>query len=122
MAIAVIELPRMRRGTRQYKTAVKVARELATARVQHFNAHYGARHTSITIRKQRTRWGSASTRGTLSFNYRIVHLPPELVDYIIVHELCHLIEMNHSTRFWARVAETVPDWKEHRKALRRYRF
>ncbi|HVW71583.1 MAG TPA: M48 family metallopeptidase [Candidatus Paceibacterota bacterium] len=112
----------MRRGTRQYKTAVKAARELATERVKHFNAHYAVRHTSITIRKQRTRWGSASTRGTLSFNYRIVHLPPELIDYIIVHELCHLIEMNHSQRFWARVAETIPHWKEHRKALRRSRF
>jgi predicted metal-dependent hydrolase len=117
-----IQLPRMRRGTALYKAAVGEAKKMAEERIARFGAYYEVRHARVSIRKQKTRWGSASTRGTLSFNYRIIFLPPELADYIVVHELCHLKEMNHSARFWALVAETVPDWKERRKALRRYRF
>ena len=120
------QLPRMRRRTAPYRSAVREARKMAEARVARFGAYYearhGVRHARVSIRKQKTRWGSASTRGTLSFNYRIVFLPSELADYIVVHELCHLKEMNHSARFWALVVETVPDWRERRKALRRYRF
>lgn len=121
-----IQLPRMRRGTAPYRAAVKEARRMAEERVARFGKYYeerhGVRHARVSIRKQKTRWGSASTRGTLSFNYRIVFLPSELADYIVVHELCHLKEMNHSARFWALVAETIPEWKERRKRLRSYRF
>ena len=63
--------------------------------------------------------GSCSSRGNLGFNYRIVKLPPELVHYIVVHELCHLKEFNHSPKFWALVAEEVPNWKAARTALRK---
>jgi predicted metal-dependent hydrolase len=76
----------------------------------------------MSIRSQRTRWGSASSRGNLSFNYRIIYLPPELQDLIIAHELCHLREMNHSPAFWALVEKAVPDYKRLRRELRRYRF
>jgi len=76
----------------------------------------------VSIRKQRTRWGSASTTGNLSFNYRIAFLPAHLADYIIVHELCHLIEHNHSAKFWAQMARVLPDYARLRKELRSYRF
>lgn len=116
----------MRRGGKPYRAAVKEAKKIAEERIERFGTYYtgrhGVRHARVSIRKQKTRWGSASTRGTLSFNYRIVFLPSELADYIVVHELCHLKEMNHSARFWALVVETIPDWKARRAALRRYRF
>jgi predicted metal-dependent hydrolase len=106
-----------KREIEQYK---KEALQLVTERLLHFNQQYGFRYTKISIRNQKTRWGSCSRTGTLSFNYRIALLPSGLADYIIVHELCHLKEMNHSVKFWKLVSETTPDWKERRKALRKY--
>lgn len=76
-------------------------------------------HT-ITIKNHRTRWGSCSKEGSLNFNYRIALLPAELAEYIIVHEVCHLFELNHSRRFWNRVAELLPDYLVRRKRLREY--
>ncbi|NBS67881.1 M48 family peptidase [bacterium] len=66
----------------------------------------------------RTRWGSCSKRGNLNFNYRILFLPPHLADYLIVHELCHLKEFNHSPRFWALVAQGCPNYHACKKELR----
>ncbi|MBP9762131.1 M48 family metallopeptidase [Patescibacteria group bacterium] len=76
-------------------------------------------HT-ITIKNHRTRWGSCSKRGNLNFNYRIALLPTELAEYIIVHELCHLYELNHSVRFWKHVARLLPDFIHRRQRLREY--
>ena len=70
------------------------------------------------MRNQRSRWGSCSRSGNLNFNYRIASLRPELQDYIVVHELCHLKEFNHKEGFWALVALTVPDWQTLRAELR----
>jgi len=94
------------------------ARALAHHRLRHFNLHYGLLWNRISIRGQRTMWGSCSAEGNLNFNYKIVLLPPELADYVIVHELCHLREMNHSKAFWDLVAETIPDHKERRRLLK----
>ncbi len=99
----------------QYK---EQARELAHARLEYFNQFYGFTYNRVAIRAQRTRWGSCSKKGNLNFNYRIALLPPALVDYLIVHELCHLKEMNHSSRFWKLVEHTLPDYKARRKALK----
>ncbi len=91
---------------------------LARVRCAHFAKHYGLKYRKITVRAQKSRWGSCSRAGNLSFNYKIAVLPPRLADYIIVHELCHLAEMNHSKKFWDFVAQTVPEHKAIRKELR----
>ena len=79
---------------------------------------YGVSPTRISIRAQRTRWGSASRSGSLTFNYRLVFLPDHLARYIVAHELSHLLEHNHSERFWAHVARYVPDHASLRQELR----
>ncbi len=78
----------------------------------------GVKYTSITIRDQNSRWGSCSSRGTLSFNYRLIFAPSVILDYVVVHELCHLTHMNHSQDFWNMVASVMPDYKIHKKWLR----
>jgi predicted metal-dependent hydrolase len=96
------------------------ALKLAEAKVEQWNKHYNAKITRVTVRDQKTRWGSASRKGSLSFNYRILYLPEHLADYLVVHEICHLRQMDHSPRFWRLVEETIPDYKAARKTLRAY--
>jgi predicted metal-dependent hydrolase len=78
----------------------------------------GVRPASLTIRNQKSRWGSCSTRGTLSFNWRLIMAPPEVLDYVVVHELAHMMEHNHSKAFWALVAKYCPDYLAHRNWLK----
>ena len=70
------------------------------------------------VRDQRTRWGSASARGTISLNWRLSLVPPNVAVYVVVHELCHLVEMNHSPAFWALVEGHLPGYRERRRWLR----
>jgi len=91
-------------------------------RLHYFNKYYNFAWERVSIRHQTTRWGSCSQKGTLSFNSRIAGLPSELQDYIIVHELCHLKVANHSPKFWAVVAQSLPDYLARRRALRAYRL
>ncbi|NPV91210.1 MAG: M48 family metallopeptidase [Firmicutes bacterium] len=79
--------------------------------------HY--RYQSVSIRDQKTRWGSCSSHRHLSFNWRLIMMPPEVLDYVIVHELCHLEELRHSPRFWSLVETAMPDYRQHRQWLRR---
>jgi predicted metal-dependent hydrolase len=79
----------------------------------------GVRPVRVTIRDQRTRWGSCSSRGTLSFNWRLIMAPLEVMDYVVVHELCHILEPNHSRKFWLQVAGQLPDFKQPRLWLKR---
>ncbi len=103
-----------KRDLERYKAAALV---LAKARIEHFNQEYGFAFKKISIRNQKTRWGSCSKSGTISFNYKIALLPAHLADYIIVHELCHAGEMNHSRRFWALVEKAIPDYRQLRSEL-----
>lgn len=93
------------------------ARELVHARLIHWNQFYDLPYKRVAIRNQRSRWGSCSTKQNLNFNYRIVFLPETLVDYIIVHELCHLVEFNHSAAFWGHVEKALPDYAERKMQL-----
>ena len=72
----------------------------------------------ITIRSQRSRWGSCSSAGNLNFNCLLLLAPPQVLDYVVVHELCHRKHMDHSPRFWAEVERIVPDYKSSKKWLR----
>lgn len=96
------------------------ARNLFTARVIYYHKLTGGNYTSITIRDQKSRWGSCSSRGTLSFNYRLVFAPPKVLDYVVVHELCHLTHMNHSKDFWNMVEQIMPEYKEYKAWLREH--
>ena len=93
---------------------------LIEARIIFFNQVYNFSFNKISTRNQKTRWGSCSSRKNLNFNYRILFLPKELQDYIIIHELCHLKELNHSRDFWNLVAKTCPNYLELRKKLRKH--
>lgn len=92
----------------------------AAARLAHFAPQVGRTHTRLTIRAQRTRWGSCSARGAISLNWRLIQAPPEIFDYVVVHELCHLLVPNHSARFWSEVARILPDWRRRRAELRQF--
>lgn len=94
------------------------ARVLIEERVAYWSAIIGVLPGRITVRDQRSRWGSCSTRGNLNFNFRVVCLPLELVDYIVVHELCHLRAFNHSPEFWNHVATFLPDYVLRKHALK----
>jgi predicted metal-dependent hydrolase len=113
-----VEMPRLRRGTKAYEAARASARSLVHERLTHYSRLYGLSYGTISIRNQKTRWGSCSPHGNLSFNYRIAFLPAHLADYIVVHELCHTKEHNHSKRFWDLVARTIPEHVTYRKELR----
>jgi len=106
------------RGVRYSPKRKQEALDLISARIENFNRSYRYSINRITIRNQRRRWGSCSRKGNLNFNYRIIRLPPALADYIVVHELCHLEEFNHSPRFWSLIAQTMPDFRACRRALR----
>jgi predicted metal-dependent hydrolase len=83
-------------------------------------ARAGTSYRALTIRGQRTRWGSCSSNGGMSFNWRLLLAPEAVLDYVIEHEVCHLEVMDHSPRFWALLESRVPDWREHADWLRRY--
>ena len=100
---------------KRYRDAAK---EYIPKRVEYYHEFTGGNYEKITIRDQKTRWGSCSANGTLSFNYRLMLAPPRVLDYVVVHELCHLTHMNHSREFWNMVESILPEYSEYRKWLK----
>jgi hypothetical protein len=104
---------------KDYLKYKELARGIVEKKLNHFNRLYGFSWRRISIRDQKTRWGSCSKAGNLNFSYRVIYLPEELSDYIVVHELCHLEEFNHGKAFWALVERAVPNCRQHKKTIRR---
>lgn len=98
----------------------KAAREYIPYRVEYFHKFTGGRYTAVSIRNQKSRWGSCSSNGSLSFNYRLMMAPAKILDYVIVHELCHLTHLNHSKQFWSMVESILPDYRESVKWLKEH--
>ena len=107
--------PYERRLESPYRQAAK---EYIPKRVAYYAQLLDVTYATISIRDQKTRWGSCSSKGNLSFSWRLILAPPKVLDYVVVHELCHRKEMNHSPRFWALVESLVPYYKIHRQWLK----
>jgi len=88
------------------------AREYLTDRTDHYAERMSVEYEKLELRNQRTRWGSCSTSGTISLNWRLIMAPADVVDYLVVHELAHLTEQHHGREFWHLVREHIPDYKE----------
>ena len=110
------QLPRL--SYEEIQELADQALQIIPQRVAHYAPLVGVTYGRITIRNQKTRWGSCSAKGNLNFNCLLMLTPPEVMDYVVVHELCHRKEMNHSPRFWAEVERILPDYKIWRKWLK----
>ena len=113
---AAARLPAFSDG--QLQALASQARQTVPERAAYFAPLVGVTYGRITIRSQHTLWGSCSSKGNLNFNCLLMLTPPEVLDYVVVHELCHRKEMNHSARFWAEVGRVLPDYEIRRKWLR----
>lgn len=102
----------------EIKVLMLQAKHVIPERVAHYAPQVGVDYGRITIRHQKTRWGSCSSKGNLNFNCLLLKAPPYVLDYVVVHELCHRLEMNHSTRFWTQVERVLPDYKTAKKWLK----
>ena len=112
-------LPRVEPMTEAELASLKArARGVFIARCAYFAPLVGVRFGQISVRSQHTKWGSCSSKGNLNFNCLLLLAPPEVLDYVVVHELCHRLEMNHSPRFWAQVRRVLPTYESARKWLR----
>lgn len=96
------------------------AKQFLKLRVEEINTHYQFEYARISVKDLKSRWGSCSSKKNLNFHYKLLFLPLDLVDYVVVHELCHLKEMNHSEKFWTLVSEIVPDYKKKREEINKY--
>ena len=102
----------------------KLYRKKAKMQLENRCAYFAKRmavdYNRIAVRAAKTRWGSCSAQGNLNFHWKLVLMPPEILDYVVVHELAHRKEMNHSQRFWAEVERILPDYKARRKWLKEF--
>ena len=98
---------------------IQKALKIFPERTAFFAERMGIDYGRITVREQKTRWGSCSQKGNLNFNWKLVLMPQELLDYVVVHELAHRKEMNHSARFWAIVEQEQPDYQKRRNELKK---
>ena len=112
------EAPQPELTKQEIKLLTTKAKRIIPQRVRYYANLMRVEYGRITIRMQKSRWGSCSGKGNLNFNCLLMRTPDEIIDYVVVHELCHLKEMNHSPRFWAEVEKVIPDYKERRKWLK----
>lgn len=110
--------PLRKKNRKEYLACKESARQLVLERIKHYNDFYQFKVGRISIKNQKSRWGSCSKKGNLNFNYKIIFLPKEVADYVVVHELCHLGQFNHSPAFWQLVAQTLPQYQELKKKLK----
>lgn len=96
------------------------AREAISRRAAYFAPLMGVSYNRIAIKETKTRWGSCSAKGNLNFHWKLILMPAEILDYVVVHELAHLKEMNHSPRFWAQVEKMLPDYRQRRRWLKEH--
>ena len=101
----------------QEKELRERAKSVLAQRTAYFARQVGVTYGRITVRDQKTRWGSCSQTGNLNFNFRLILAPSEVLDYVVVHELCHRRQMNHSTQFWQEVAQVLPDYRKRKAWL-----
>lgn len=98
-------------GEAEHKVLIQRAKQIIPARVAHYAPLIGVEYGRITIRTQKTRWGSCSSKGNLNFNCLLMLAPPQVLDSVVVHELCHRKHMNHSAAFYAEIERVMPDYK-----------
>jgi len=96
-----------------------LARKIIPERVNYYSKLTGLRPKLVRINNAKKRWGSCGAKWNLNFPWRLVLTPPDVIDYVVVHELVHLAERNHSKRFWKRVEEILPDYRQRRKSLKK---
>lgn len=108
-------LPELLSKTDWMKIQLKIGK-----RVRHYCEAMGVTVGYVTVKNQKTRWGSCSAKGNVNFNYQLAFLPDELLDYVVIHELAHRRHMNHSRAFWAEVEKYCPDYLERREQLKEY--
>lgn len=104
----------------EMKRMQELAKYVIPEKVCYYARLIGVAYGRISIRKQKSRWGSCSREGNLNFNCLLLMAPPEVLDYVVVHELCHRLEMNHSPKFWAHVENVIPDYRKQRKWLKEH--
>lgn len=100
----------------------KLAKKVLAERLSFIEKRISLKSTSFKIGDSRGRWGSCNSYGNIILNYRVVMLPPAIIDYVLVHELCHLVELNHSKRFWENVEKFLPNFELQRKSIKEYGF
>lgn len=114
------ESNRIERSDEEIRRLREQARSVLTEKSNDYAKQLGVSFNKIRIGNQRTRWGSCSSKGTISYNWRLILMPEEIMDYVVVHELCHLIEMNHSSRFWMLVSGILPDYAVRKTWLKQH--
>ena len=98
----------------------KIAKQILFERLTYIESKINLKSASMKISDSKGRWGSCSNKGVVCFNWRVIMLPPQIIDYVIVHELCHLVELNHSKNFWKLVNTFLPNADKLKKAIKEY--